>query len=50
MAAAKAGMFMNLILVFTLLFGMLIPGERLTGMQCLASALVRGCVIVSQRN
>ncbi len=50
MSAAKASMYMNLIPVFTLIFGMLMLGERLTGVQYLASALVLGGVIVSQRN
>ena len=50
MPAAKASMFMNLIPVFTLLLGMLILGERLTATQCLASALVLGGVLVSQKS
>ena len=49
MSAAGASMLMNLIPVFTLIFGMSILGERLTVTQCLASALVLGGVIVSQR-
>ncbi len=49
MPAARAGMFMNLIPVFTLIFGVLILGERLTFAQCLASALVLGGVVISQR-
>ncbi len=48
MPAAKASMYMNLIPVFTLIFGMIILGERLTPMQWLASALVLGGVIISQ--
>ena len=48
MPASKASMYMNLIPVFTLIFGMIILGERLTGMQYLASVLVLGGVIVSQ--
>lgn len=48
MPAAKASMFMNLVPVFTLLFGMVLLGERLTAVECLASALVLGGVIVSQ--
>ncbi len=48
--AAKASMFMNLIPVFTLAFSMVILGERLTVEQYIASALVLGGVIVSQRN
>lgn len=48
MPAAKASMYMNLIPVFTLLFGMLILGERLTGPQWFASALVLGGVVISQ--
>jgi drug/metabolite transporter (DMT)-like permease len=50
MPAAKASMFMNLIPVFTLIFGMLILGERLTAIQCLASALVLSGVLISQRS
>ncbi len=50
MPAARASMFMNLIPVFTLIFGMLILGERLTAEQCLASALVLGGVVISQRS
>ncbi len=49
MSAARASMFMNLIPVFTLIFGMLILGERLTVTQCLASVMVLGGVIISQR-
>ena len=49
MPAAKASMYMNLIPVFTLIFGMIILGERLTSMQYLASVMVLGGVIVSQR-
>lgn len=49
MPAARASMYMNLIPVFTLIFGMLILGERLTFEQCLASILVLGGVIISQR-
>ncbi len=48
MPAAKASMYMNLIPVFTLIFGMIILGERLTPMQWIASALVLGGVIISQ--
>ncbi len=48
MPAAKASMYMNLIPVFTLIFGMIILGERLTPMQWVASALVLGGVIISQ--
>ena len=50
MAAARASMYMNLIPVFTLIFGMIILGERLTATQCLASALVLGGVIISQKS
>ncbi len=50
MGASRASMLMNLIPVFTLIFGMLILGERLTFAQCLASVLVLGGVILSQRN
>lgn len=49
MPAARASMFMNLIPVFTLIFGMIILGERLTVEQCFASVLVLGGVVVSQR-
>lgn len=49
MPAARASMFMNLIPVFTLLFSMSILGERLAPTQCLASALVLGGVMISQR-
>lgn len=49
MPAARASMFMNLIPVFTLIFGMIILGERLTVEQCFASVLVLGRVVVSQR-
>lgn len=42
-------MFMNLIPVFTLIFGMIILGERLTTAQVAASALVPGGVIIRQR-
>lgn len=49
MPAARASMFMNLIPVFTLIFGMMILGERLTALQYLASTLVLGGVIISQR-
>ena len=49
MPATQASMFMNLIPVFTLLFGMLILGERLTLEQCMASALVLGGVSISQK-
>ena len=48
MPAAKASMYMNLIPVFTLIFGMIILGERLTSLQWLASAMVLGGVIISQ--
>ncbi|MDR0338951.1 MAG: DMT family transporter [Desulfovibrio sp.] len=48
MPAAKASMFMNLVPVFTILFGMVLLGERLTAVECMASALVLGGVIVSQ--
>lgn len=50
MPAARASMFMNLIPVFTLIFGMLILGERLTFIQILASVLVLGGVTISQRD
>lgn len=50
MSASRASMFMNLIPVFTLIFGMVILGERLTPVQAMASALVLGGVILSQRN
>lgn len=50
MPAAKASMCMNLIPVFTLIFGMIILGERLTAMQYIASAMVLGGVIFSQRS
>ena len=49
MPAARASMFMNLIPVFTLIFSMLILGERLAPSQYMASALVLGGVIISQR-
>lgn len=49
MPVPKASMYMNLIPVFTLFFGMVILGERLTLVQWLASALVLGGVIISQR-
>lgn len=49
MSASRASMFMNLIPVFTLIFGMVILGERLTAAQCAASVLVLGGVIISQR-
>ena len=49
MPAARASMFMNLIPVFTLIFGMIILGERLTAIQCGASVLVLGGVVISQR-
>lgn len=49
MPAAKVSIYLNLIPVFTLAFGMLILGERLTPMQYIASALVLGGVIISQR-
>lgn len=50
MPAARASMFMNLIPVFTLVFSMLILGERLTLVQALASAMVLGGVAISQKN
>ena len=50
MPAARASMFMNLIPVFTLIFSMLILGERLSATQAVASALVLGGVIISQRH
>ena len=49
MPVPKASMYRNLIPVFTLFFGMVILGERLTLVQWLASALVLGGVIISQR-
>ncbi len=49
MPAAKASMFMNLIPLFTLLFGMLLLGERPAPVQYMASALVLGGVLISQR-
>ena len=49
MPAARASMFMNLIPVFTLIFSMHILGERLAPSQYMASALVLGGVIISQR-
>lgn len=48
MPAARASMYMNLIPVFTLIFGMLILGERLTLVQWFASTMVLGGVIISQ--
>lgn len=48
MPAAKASMYMNLIPVFTLLFGMIILGEHLTLIQWFASATVLLGVIISQ--
>lgn len=50
MGAARSSMFMNLIPVFTLIFSMIILGERLTFEQYLASALVLGGVMISQKN
>lgn len=47
--AGQVSVYLNLIPVFTLLMGMVILGERLTPMQYLASALVLGGVIISQR-
>lgn len=49
MPAARASMFMNLIPVFTLVFSMIILGERLAPSQYMASALVLGGVVISQR-
>lgn len=49
MPAAQASIYLNLIPVFTLIFGMIILGERLTGTQLIASALVLGGVVISQR-
>ena len=49
MPAARASMFMNLIPVFTLIFSMIILGERLAPSQYMASALVLGGVLISQR-
>lgn len=48
MPAAKASMYMNLIPVFTLIFGMLILKEHLTTLQWAASATVFLGVIISQ--
>lgn len=50
MPAAQAGMFMNLIPVFTLVFSMIILGETPTLVQRMASAPVPGGVIISRRN
>lgn len=49
MPAAQASVYLNLIPVFTLVFSMIILGERLSGTQILASVLVLGGVIISQR-
>lgn len=49
MSAAKASMFMNLIPVFALIFGIALLGEHLTIIQYIASSLVLGGVIISQR-
>lgn len=46
--ASQASGFINLIPVFTLVFAMLLLGERLNIMQMLAAALVFGGVILSQ--
>ncbi|MGE8497712.1 MAG: DMT family transporter [Pseudomonas sp.] len=48
MPASQASGFVNLIPVFTLLFAMLLLGERLNGVQLLAAALVFAGVALSQ--
>jgi len=46
--ASQASGFTNLIPLFTLVFAMLLLGERLNAMQLLAAALVFGGVALSQ--
>ena len=49
LGASRATMYMNLIPVFTIVFSLLILGERMDMMQWLASALVFAGVLLSQK-
>lgn len=49
MPASRAGSFINLVPVAAVFFGWLVLGEMLTTMQCLATALVMGGVVLGTR-